>query len=199
MSAALPGPVQHRSLSLFFPFIQKWSRAQPLIHLTCWHWMYLHWCFLNGHRGKYLKRHKYAHCGLAQTYQDSSKPPRGLGWVALHLSTSTPHCRSTGFGSWLLACLSIYGPLFICFDLFLPAFEYLWLVCWCFCLLSCSQAVYKCCYPFIFVTYSASLIPLKQSSQTISCVFVAINRGGWRHRGFILPLLSKNRALRVAL
>lgn len=59
--------------------------------------------------------------------------------------------------------------------------------------------VYKCCYSFIFVPHSASLIPLKQSYLIISGVFVAIKRGGGGHRGFILPLLSKNRALRVAL
>lgn len=36
------------------------------------------------------------------------------------LSTSTPHFRSTGFGNRLLAFNSIYGPLFIFYDLFLP-------------------------------------------------------------------------------
>lgn len=120
------------SLSLFFlsSFIQKWSRAQPLIHLTCWHWMYLHWCFLNGHRGKYLKCHKYAH-GLAQTYQDSSKPLRGLGWVDLclpRLLTSGP--RGLAADCWhftqltdhylsvliyFCLCLSIYDS---CVDAF---------------------------------------------------------------------------------
>lgn len=103
------------SLFSFSSFIQKWSCAQPLIHLTCWHWMYLHWCFLNGHRGKYLKCHKYAH-GLAQTYQDSSKPPRGLGWVALCL----PQLFTSG--PWVLVADGWYFTQFM--DLYLSVLIY---------------------------------------------------------------------------
>lgn len=103
------------SLFFFFFFIQKWIHAQPLILLTCWHWMYLHWCFLNGHQGKYLKCHKYAH-GLAQTYQNSSKPPRGLGWVALCLP------RLLASNPWVVAADYWHFVQFI--DLYLSVLIY---------------------------------------------------------------------------
>lgn len=77
--------------------------------------MYLHWRFLNGYWGKYLKCRKYVHSGQAQTYQDSSKPPWGLGWVLLHLSTSTSLCRSTGLaeGCWRLLSGTHFSPLYL--------------------------------------------------------------------------------------
>lgn len=73
-------------------------------------WMYLHWRFLNGYWGKYLKCRKYVHSGQAQTYQDSSKPLWGLGWVVLHLSTSTSLCRSTGLAE---DCWGLFFQLYL--------------------------------------------------------------------------------------
>ncbi len=81
-------------------------------------WMYLHWRFLNGYWGKYLKCRKYARGGRAQTYQDSSKPRWGLEWVLLHLSTSTSLCRSrrlcTGLLKAPLSCTLLTSGTFIC-------------------------------------------------------------------------------------
>ena len=94
-------------------------------------WMYLHWRFLNGYWGKYLKCRKYVHGGQAQTYQGSSKPPWGLGWVLLRLSTSTSLCRSTGlaedfWGLFSAIPFSHYRLLFVCFfNLFKHLFVYL--------------------------------------------------------------------------
>lgn len=55
------------------------QHSSSFIHSVDIVWMYLHWRFLNGHWAKYLKCHKYAHGGLAQTYQCSSKPHWGFG------------------------------------------------------------------------------------------------------------------------
>lgn len=111
-------------------------------------WMYLHWRFLNGYWGKYLKCRKYVHGGHAQTYQDSSKPPWGLGWVVLHLSTSTSLCRSTGLaeGCWGLfpaTPFSHYGLLFVFICPILASTQVFIIIisCVCFYLLLSSCAV----------------------------------------------------------
>lgn len=111
-------------------------------------WMYLHWRFLNGYWGKYLKCRKYVHGGQAQTYQDSSKPLWGLGWVLLHLSTSTSLCRSTGLAEDSLLSynfLTLGTFIFIClfFDLFFHLFKYLLWFSHVFMLLFAAELMYS--------------------------------------------------------
>lgn len=152
--------------------------------------MYLHWCFLNGHRGKYLKRHKYVH-GLAQTYQNSSKPPRGLGWVALCLP------RLLTSGPWVLAADCWHLTQFK--DLYLSVLIY-----FCLCLSiydSCFDAL-VCCIRMLLFFYFCDIFCFPYSIKTIVLngqLNFCCQKQDWSQCGFILPLLSKNRPLRVAL
>lgn len=71
--------------------------TQPFIHSTCWQFRKVFsLTFPQWVSGKYLKFHKYASGGQAQTYHCSSKPLFGFGGVFLSSSTSTGLCRSSG-------------------------------------------------------------------------------------------------------
>lgn len=106
-----------------------------------------------------------------------------LGWVGLHLSTSTRLCRSTGFSRGIAEGLFSATPLshlFSPFFFFLHIFKYLlwftrvFMFCF-FCLLlrSCGEKkCLGCCYIFFFLSFCCK----KKCTQTSNSVDALPNK-----------------------